>query len=1218
MKVIQNKLKQVLSLCLVACLCIGLMPLVAFASGTTYYVSPNGTDAGGTTEATAFKTLTAAYNAMVSGDTCIILPGVYHEELNINGKNNLTFAAQTPGTVTITGGDEVTGWVKDTMENVWVANVGAGIYNGDGNIVFQNGELCQEARWPDLTQEDADGAHKLLNLDNYARVEQQGTAVPTITDKDLAELNNLNLTGAYVWTVSGAAYWSYVAKIMSHDKTNHILTLEDVFGSTGYWPRGNTQGWPENIYYIFDHKGLLSCEGEWYSEEPVEGSATGKLYMYHAGNDAPQDVELRSREYTIRVQNAQNITLEGLHVRSGLVSFSDTTSRCTIKDMKLETLDYRMPRALNSLYDGKLHRPSARGAIINGNNHLVVGCEFFNLYGEGINLLGDESRVLNNYFHDFNMEATYADGVQMLDDKTLEMNGVDWNNANIVENNTQSVNCYGKKHLISHNTFKYFGRSAIGGTFTKAVISYNDLSDGNRLTRDGSLFYIVNADFGGSEFHHNVLGESINGEGMQLGLYLDGFTTGMVVYKNLVYGQESEGNVFSRSMTMNHHALGNVIVNNTIVNKSGISIMTADHAHTVFMNNLFQNKLVPQGEYVGVDFHNNVENFSNWTNAEQNDYSLASNAEEAINKGVEIPGVTDGFVGDRPDLGAFEYGAEKWKAGHEFSNATYESEIWQLNTAIPYVNILGNSGFEKYSKSGGIFTIEGWESTSSVTPVTHDAWGTVARYAKEGRNVLKLPANASITKTITGLAPNTAYEVGAYAMVAGKKLGRTEADENAPGTSVSGFPLLTETVNSLNGFTQDAQEHWICYDSLDFGSVGYKDLSMELSYGANAAKTTRTIEIYVAEESASNSIQNGAPSGATKVASYDIKNNPRWISVPFDSVITGNKKVYIAFKGDFYDVSFIKDYQFFYNRDSGEYVALTAESDSGEHAEVRFNGSYMPSTIQNLTITTGDAGTVTVKVSKNGGGLYGFVDQVRMREAYSITIEEAYNDCSLESYTVTDSENMLVYGVQEGMEHIISGQVKNSIGKNGLMSVDITAFDENNKAYTTVCDTKPIEGFGSATFSLTLEAPFAKNVYFIVGITGTKGERTEYILSDDELRKQYSGENALVVQDYSIWNTEGRMLSAPQGGAMNIFEISLYNGSNNDVPMVGILAIYKNGIFVETTYLEGVVSAQNNSTFYVGTVVPSGENVTAKLFAWNNLKELKPLTEAHLFEMTID
>ncbi len=1218
MKVIQNKLQQVLALCLVACLCIGLMPLVAFASGTTYYVSPSGTGVGGITEATAFKTLTDAYNAMVAGDTCIILPGVYHEELKVDGKNNLTFKAKTTGTVTITGGDEVTGWTKDSMANVWVADVGAGIYKGDGNIVFQNGELCQEARWPDLTQEDADGAHMLLNLNNYARVEEGGTTGPSIKDSDLAALSGLDLTGAYVWSVTSAAYWSYVTQITEHDKTNHVLSLDaNMLDGSGYWPKGAQNGNPANIYYVFDHKGLLSCEGEWYKEEPAEGSTTGKLYMYHAGNEAPQGVELRSREYAIRVNNAQNITFEGLHVRSGLVCFTETTDSCTLKNMKLETLDYRMPRALESLYMEQYHRPSARGAVINGYNHLVAGCEFFNLYGECVVLLGDNNRLLNNYFHDFNMEATYADGVQMLDDNTLEMNGYDWDHNNIAANNRQVNNCYGQNHLISHNTFKHFGRSAIGGTFTKAVISYNDLSDGDRLTRDGSLFYIVNADFGGSEFHHNVLGESTNGEGMQLGLYLDGFTTGMVIYRNLVYGQESEENTSSKSMTINHHGLGNVILNNTIVNNSFINIMAGDHAHTVLMNNLFQDKMSPQGDYVGVDFHNNVEDFSDWANAAENDYSLAVTAADAINMGVEIPGVTDGFVGDRPDVGAFEYGAEKWKAGHEFGNTAYESEIWALNTAIPYVNILENSGFERASVTDGTYVFENWQTSGSVTTGVGNAWDTLARYAKDGSRVLKLPSGASVTKVVTGLTPNTVYEVGAYAMVAGKKLGRTDNEANAPGTSVNGYPVLTETASALSGFTQDQTEHWICYDAVDFGTVGYKDLSMRPVY-SGAATATRTIEVYVAEATATTAIENGVPVAAEKVASYAVTNNPAWISVPFDKVVTGNKKVYLGFKGNFYGVSFSKEYQYFYNRDAGEFVALTAVSDSGEHAEVRFTGSYLPSTMQNLIITTGDSGTITVNVSKNEGGQFGFVDQVRMREAYSVAVEDAYNDCALTSYTVTDSEANLVYGVQEGEEHIITGQVKNAIGKSGLTSVDITAFDGNKKAYTTICETKPIDGFGTTEFSLTVKAPYAKDVYFVVGITGVKGERTEYILSDGELQKQYTGENSLVVQDYSVWNTEGRILSSPQGGAVNIFEISLMNQSASDLSMVGILAIYKDGIFVETTYLEGVIQAQKDNAFYVGTVVPVGENITAKLFTWNNLTELKPLTEAELFTIAVE
>jgi hypothetical protein len=39
------------------------------------------------------------------------------------------------------------------------------------------------------------------------------------------------------------------------------------------------------------------------------------------------------------------------------------------------------------------------------------------------------------------------------------------------------------------------------------------------------------------------------------------------------------------------------------------------------------------------------------------DYRLAATASNAIDQGLVIPGVTDGYVGNAPDNGAYEFGA---------------------------------------------------------------------------------------------------------------------------------------------------------------------------------------------------------------------------------------------------------------------------------------------------------------------------------------------------------------------------------------------------------------------------------------------------------------------------------------------------------------------------------------------------------------------------------
>lgn len=1081
----KNMIARLFSIILSVCLCASVLPIEVAASGVTYYVSPNGANTDGLSEANAFKTLAAAVNVMESGDTCIILPGVYREELSIYNKDNLTFRAKEAGTVIITAADVVDGWTKDTMTNVWKAEVGSGIYNGDGNIVFQDGVLRHEARWPDVTEADPDGAHALLNRDNYARVDQGGTVDNVIIqDADLAELSHLDLTGAFTWCVGGHAYWSQVAEIIAHDTATNTITTPHVYVASQYLPRGDADATMKNLYYIMGHKGLLSSEGEWYKEEPVKNSSgvvttPGMLYMYHEGASAPANVELRAREYTVRIDKSQNVVLEGIHVRGGLFALGKDTENCTIKNVKMETIDYRMPR---TLFDQatNVHRPCARGAIINGTNNLVAGCEIFNLYGEGILLSGNDNRVLNNYIHDFNFEATYADAVQFIQDLSIEHDLRDWDTikaAGRVEGYTLQAGVYGNRQLLSHNTIIHGGRSAIGGEFRRSVISYNDIADGDRLTRDGGSIYLAYADFEGSEFHHNVVRDSTNSEGLQYGFYFDSLTSGLVVYKNLLYNLEHDENTFSRTINVGYGSLSNLFLNNTIVNKRPIGGPTGDRAHTVFINNLFQNTLGPETEWLGLDTRNNGENYSRWNNSASNDYSLR--VSNAVDTGEIIPGVTDGYVGEAPDLGAFEYGQAKWMAGHEVGNATYEAEIWAISDTIPYKNLLANSGFEygTFDKTAQTAVFNNWSSDSTLSYYSMSAWNDKGKYTKNGEMMLKLASGQSATQTVRGLKPNTAYEVGGYGMVADGSL-------SAP-------------------------------------------------------------------------------------ASHS------------------------------------------------EYVALKAVSDKGDSQEVTFNGNTQPITIGSVIVTTGEQGTITVTLSKSSGELFGYMDEIRLREAYDAIGIAVTGDYILEQYTVTDENGKLVYGVHKGRKHIISGSVRNRTNHAGVVTIQVTGHDKRDTVRTYESQEKTIESGGLQEFSLEIDAPLVEDAYFKLLLINEALETTEYTLSNTTLSQQYTKNYDLFVQDFSVRNETGSLIAEPVAGSFNAFEITLMNRSTSDISMEGILVIYVDGRMNEVMFLDRDIPANDEDRFWLGTTLPSeGDNITVKLFVWNSLLELKPLTEANLYTVS--
>ena len=407
--------KKLLSLCLALCVAATCMiPVHSFAaSGQTYYAAPDGAEGGESTISTPWS-LEYAISQMSGGDTLILLDGVYHEELSIDGKTDIIIKAQNKGKAVITACDSVDSWTEDTeIPNVWKAEATGGVYYGDGNIVFRGGELMQEARWPDLP-DSTDDYHALLNLNNYARVEEGETSANIndsgadvyIKDADLATFQEGALVGAYVWIPAGVAYWSYITPITAFDKASNKIIVENRFDTQGsYYPnaRYNSENHIKDNYYIFGCKELLTADGEWYMDE-----AAGTLYMYTEGT-APTDVELRAREYTLRIDNSSGVTLDGISFRGGLPAIGSNAQNCTITNARMEAIDYRMPRAMRST---EKYRAGARGFVLGGTGNTLSNSELVNLYGEGVLLAGNRNRVVNNYIHNYNFEATYADAVQ--------------------------------------------------------------------------------------------------------------------------------------------------------------------------------------------------------------------------------------------------------------------------------------------------------------------------------------------------------------------------------------------------------------------------------------------------------------------------------------------------------------------------------------------------------------------------------------------------------------------------------------------------------------------------------------------------------------------------------------------------------------------------------------------------------------------------------------
>ena len=133
----------------------------------------------------------------------------------------------------------------------------------------------------------------------------------------------------------------------------------------------------------------------------------------------------------------------------------------------------------------------------------------------------------------------------------------------------------------------------------------------------------------------------------------------------------------------------------------------------------------------------------------------------------------------------------------------------------------------------------------------------------------------------------------------------------------------------------------------------------------------------------------------------------------------------------------------------------------------------------------------------------------------------------------------------------------------------------------------------------------------INNLTDSKGESTKYLISDNSMNNLYKGANDVFVKDFSVRGADGALIADPVGGAMNIFDVYVNNTTSNTIPITGILAVYVGEALVDVMSYTGNIAPHSEDNFYLGSVLPEGDSIRVKVFAWNNM------TDINSFEKTM-
>ncbi|MFS0726687.1 carbohydrate binding domain-containing protein [Paenibacillus sp. 1P07SE] len=603
-----------------------------------YYVSSASGDdgAGDGSEQNPWRTIQKAADEAVAGDTVIIREGTYRETVKpaVRGveAHPITFRAYPGEQVTVSGADEVTGWVQDEG-HIYRASVAMEL--GHENQVFYNGEMLFEARWPNAGGYTPD---KLLEFDKATM--DEGTTATTIVD---AQLPDYDWTGGSVWVNSDHRWLSWTG-LITGSGTGSLEIVNNADAA------GNHLAKAGGSYYVYGIKDALDTAGEWY----YDGAS---LYAWVPGGGNPNGlIEVKKRLYAFDLAGKDHIHLENLHIHAATIKYDQQSDYNVLDGVTMRYL-YHSNRA-DQAYLSQLDT----GLMVFGTHNEILNSEIGYGSGSGVVLKGDDHRVVNSHIHDFNYIGSYA--------------------APLIFN--------GKRNLVSHNTIQRAGRSVVGrgndnGGFYDSLLQYNDLGYGGYLTADLGLLYFNAQDGGNSEIRYNWLHDNyapVN----QHGLHFDHGVKNMIVHHNAVWGVN--GNAFRNNMHTNYV----LWLNNTgtTAGSNGFgstwaAAMEMDQHGSQWINNVTTGGILIQGSNATI--YNNETNYGDLID---NKYLTSGTA--PVDSAVMLQGITDAYSGQGPDRGAYELGQTPWTAGHNFLSPPVQVDV--SRTAVRERNRVINASFE--------------------------------------------------------------------------------------------------------------------------------------------------------------------------------------------------------------------------------------------------------------------------------------------------------------------------------------------------------------------------------------------------------------------------------------------------------------------------------------------------------------------------------------------
>ena len=698
------------------------------------FVSNDGSDANPGSLLAPFRTIQNAIDNAKPGDVVSIRGGTYRERLRIqdlNGREDarITFENYQNEEVVLTGAEPITTSWEQHDSNIWKTSL-----NFDISQLYLDGQMLTAARWPNITKEwdrFDDSDRRNATPDSYWDIE--GTRALALVDPELKDvyinhesqqrLSDLGFSVNGAMLVPHKSYGlTQSGEIINHKAGESSFDVDQNFelwlrttskkalknfnwtsGNDGtvepedIWPtkNGPVQGTKQFHYHLEGHLGLLDHPQEWHYDKE-----SGELYVWLPDKQDPNFSDLQARSWDrstsyipdpdehpgadyhslLEIEDSSFLDFKGITLHTGTFDLDGSTD-LNFDQMRFlyPTYDGRMLKdGRRPLYQNRISPVSLKGRPdlnqVPDSNISFINSEFSNSISGFLRAAGPGLELKNSYLHNvrdrgaLNVSAARRMNVERNSFHTFGFGGA----GKIGDSSIWRYN-----HIHSfHGDGDISGIQVPASSQEGAVIAYNWIHDApgrNGIRFDGSPAGIRGT------AHHNV--STQNRRGMRIkgdqhkimnNTLVSNFAYDLSADRGKFYGyRDSNPGCFEWECRYKPSVDGKDKNRRLGHSNSSIYNNAFDRMPESFgvksPHQAFGNSYVSiSGQYENIRSTLIKEELRDSENFDFRPRFGSS----LIDFGRNINGVTDGYKGDAPDSGAYEFGSDSyWIPGHRTQKA---------------------------------------------------------------------------------------------------------------------------------------------------------------------------------------------------------------------------------------------------------------------------------------------------------------------------------------------------------------------------------------------------------------------------------------------------------------------------------------------------------------------------------------------------------------------